>query len=107
VCLWCGISTFWFFIVQEVEEVVTLESRVSNSSFMKSQRGKGKIPKKVDRVIGYQSGFGVFGLKKWSCIVNTTPKIAKRETSKSGSQVSVSRICAAEVKGGVKLRRKS
>jgi hypothetical protein len=47
-CLWSGISAFRLSGVREVEEAVTLESRVSNSRFAKSRRGKGKIPEKVE-----------------------------------------------------------
>jgi hypothetical protein len=47
-CLWSGISTFRLSRVQEVEEAVTLESRVSNSRFAKSRRGKGNIPEKIE-----------------------------------------------------------
>ena len=46
-CLWSGILAFRLSGAREVEEAVTFESRVSNSRFVKSRRGKEEIPEKL------------------------------------------------------------
>jgi hypothetical protein len=84
---------------------VVLESRVSNSRFVKSRRGKGEIPEKLRddshwAPIGFQ-GFGTQEVELHD--QHNSRNREKRNAERWVPSLSWG-ICATEVKGGIKLR---
>jgi hypothetical protein len=104
-CLWSGISAFRLSGVQEVEEAVTLESRVSNSRSRNPEEGKEKFLKRLrDHSRWVPIGFHGFGTQEVELHGQHNSRNCEERNTERWVPSINQRICAAEVKGGVKLR---